>query len=192
MNIKRIYLIFATLLLAATSVLAKDFRVKNYGAKGDGKTDDGPAIQKAFDAAKKHAGPSAVVFEKKHYLLGDNPNAWHYFVLAGCKDLVIEGNGATLVCSDANLGFHFIGGKNITVRGLTLDVTAPRVTQGKIVALDKTGAIVVAGSFEETVSFGGPRPWVDEAVVLSITTTRVELLPWTAKGISLSAACFPT
>ena len=129
--------------LGVTPVNAKDFHVKDFGAKGDGKTDDGPGITAAFNAAKKQGGKTKVTFEKKTYLLGDNPKAWHYFVMNDFRDLTIEGNGATLVCSDANLTFHFNGGKDITVRGLTLDVTAPRVTQGEIVAVDKRGTLDV-------------------------------------------------
>ena len=74
-------------------------RIADFGAVGDGVKDDGPAIAAAFDAAKEDGGPSTVVFEKKAYKLGDNPTAWHYFPLHDCSDLVIEGNGATLLCS---------------------------------------------------------------------------------------------
>ncbi|MBT3374428.1 MAG: right-handed parallel beta-helix repeat-containing protein [Lentisphaerae bacterium] len=130
-------------------------KVADHGALGDGRTDDGPAIRRAFDAAKKRGGPATVVFEKKRYLLGDNPKAWHYFVMEDFNDLVIEGNGATLVCSDANLCFHFSGGRNITVRGLTLDVTAPRVTQGEVIALDKSA------SMDVKVMEGYPAPPVE-------------------------------
>ena len=131
------------------------FSVTDFGARGDGVSDDGPAIQRAFAAAKKSEGRAAVVFEEKRYLLGDNPTAWHYFVMEGFSDLVIEGNGATLVCSDANLSFHFNGGTNIIVRGLTLDVTGPRVTQGEIVAVG------VSGSMDVKIMDGYPEPPVE-------------------------------
>jgi len=147
--------IMISLLLGAATVNAKDFYAKDFGAKGDGKTYDGPGITAAFNAAKKQGGKTKVTFEKKTYLLGDNPKAWHYFVMNDFRDLTIEGNGATLVCSDSNLAFHFNGGKNITVRGLTLDVTAPRVTQGEIVAIDKRGTLDVR------VMEGYPEPPVE-------------------------------
>jgi len=136
-------------------VNAEEFRVVDFGATGDGQTDDGPAIQKAFDAAKTSVGRATVVFEEKRYLLGDNPDAWHYFVLEDYEDLVIEGNGATLICLDANLAFHFNGGTNITVRGLTFDVTAPRVTQGEVIALDP------AGTMDVKLMDGYPEPPVE-------------------------------
>ena len=136
-------IIVTAVMVGATTVSAREFRVSDFGAKGNDRADDGPAIQKAFDAAKKAGGKTTVILEKKRYLLGDNPKAWHYFVMENFSDLTIEGNGATLVCSDGNLAFHFNGGKNITVRGLTLDVTAPRVTQGEVIAVDPAGTLDV-------------------------------------------------
>ena len=83
-------MILTFVVVAATTVNATEFHVKEFGAKGDGRTDDGPAIQKAFDAAKKSGGKTTVILEKKRYLLGDNPKAWHYFVMENFSDLVIE------------------------------------------------------------------------------------------------------
>jgi hypothetical protein len=83
------------------------------------------------------------VFEKKTYKLGDNPTAWHHFPLYDCSDLIIEGNGATLLCSQGNLGFHFNGGRNITVRGLVFDTIVPSFTQGEVVASDSGGTLDV-------------------------------------------------
>lgn len=127
------------LALSLEKVSDKEFKVADFGAIGDGVHDDGPAIIAAFAAAKKCTETATVVFAKKTYKLGDNPKAWHYFVINDFSDLMIEGNGATLVCSDANLGFHFNGGRDITIRNLTFDVSKPRVTQGKVIAIDKSG-----------------------------------------------------
>lgn len=118
---------------------AKTFYVKDFGATGDGKADDGPAIIATFAAAKKCSGTATVVFEKKTYKLGDNPRSWHHFVINDFADLVIEGSGATLLCAKANLGFHFNGGRNITVRGLVFDSAEPEYTQGQVIAINSSG-----------------------------------------------------
>ncbi len=93
-----------------------------------------------------------MIFEKKIYRLGDNPAAWHYFQMVNQVDLVIEGNGATLLCSKGNLAFHFNGGRDITVRGLTLDGSEPYFTQGEVVSMDENG------SFDVKIMEGYPEP----------------------------------
>jgi len=118
-------------------------RVADFGAVGDGVRDDAPAIAAAFDAAKRCTGGAVVVFEKKTYRLGDNPAAWHHFPLHDYSDLIIEGNGAILLCSHGNLGVHFNGGRNITVRGLVFDTIRPTFTQGEVVAVDEVGTLDV-------------------------------------------------
>lgn len=118
-------------------------RVAEFGAVGDGVHDDGPAISAAFDAARADGVPSIVVFEKKAYRLGENPTAWHYFQMQGHEDLVIEGGGATLLCPEGNLAFHFEGGRDITMRGLIFDTIKPTFTQGEVVAVDDSGTLDV-------------------------------------------------
>jgi hypothetical protein len=118
-------------------------RVRDFGAVGDGVTDDAPAIGKALAAAKADGIPSIVVFEKKTHHLGDNPAAWHCFQMTGHENLTIEGNGATLLCGERSLAFHFEGGRDITVRGLTFDTVKPGFTQGEVVAVDAAGTIDV-------------------------------------------------
>ncbi len=127
----------------STAAHAADFNVADYGAVGDGKTIDGPAITAAFEAAKADGVPSTVVFAPRIYRLGENPMAWHCFQMMGHEDLVIEGHGATLLCPEGNPAFHFDGGRNITVRGLTIDVATPNYTQGEVVAVDNSGALDV-------------------------------------------------
>lgn len=130
-------------------------RVSDFGARGDGVHDDGPAIRKALDAAKADGIPSTVIFENKTYRLGDNPTAWHYFQMVGHEDLVIEGKGATLLTSEGNLSFHFDGGRDITVRGLTLDGVKPYFTQGEVIVFDQ------GGFFDVKIMDGYPEPPVE-------------------------------
>ena len=131
-------------------------RVRDFGAVGDGATDDAPAIGKAFEAARNAGIPSTVVFEKKTYRLGDNPAAWHRFQMDGHEYLTIDGNGATLLCGEGSLAFHFDGGRDITLRGLTFDTVKPAFTQGEVIAVD------AAGSMDVRIMDGYPEP-PDEA-----------------------------
>jgi polygalacturonase len=83
-------LVFSTALsLFAGTVLAADFSVASYGARGDGSTMNTAAIQKAIDAAAKKGG--TVVFPAGTYLTGS------LFVKSGVtlklgKDVVLLGS----------------------------------------------------------------------------------------------------
>src|ERR1019366_10770243 len=60
--------VMAGVLLAATASQGAEFRVSDYGAKGDGKSIDTVAIQKTIDAAAKAGG--TIVLKAGVYLTG--------------------------------------------------------------------------------------------------------------------------
>lgn len=66
---KRISSIFCLLALAITSMQAKDYNVKDYGAIGDGKTLDHIAINATIDTCVAHGG-GRVVLPAGTYLCG--------------------------------------------------------------------------------------------------------------------------
>jgi hypothetical protein len=82
----------------------KEFFVKDFGALGDGVTNDGFAICDAVQAAIEYGGPAVINFEKATYRITDIPSENQrrcLFSLNNVQDLSIKGNGATLLFKGA-------------------------------------------------------------------------------------------
>ena len=111
--------------------------VADYGAVGDGVTDDGPAVSAAIAAWKNVVGPAALYFETNQtYYLGERTEHKSYFVLNGLSDKVVEGNGATLILTPSNRGFTITGCDNIVVRNFSVDYSPLPFSQGVITAIN--------------------------------------------------------
>jgi len=125
--------------LEATAAQDQIFRVADFGATGDGETDDGPAIRRAVEAAVA-AGPGArVVFEDKVYRLGHKPSAIHHINLENVSGIHFEGNGALLLNNPRNAIFRLIGCSGVTVTGFQFDMHPLPFTQGTVVDADPDG-----------------------------------------------------
>lgn len=127
--------------------------VKDFGAVGDGVTDDGPAIDAAFAEVANLNGNTIVNFENKIYHIGEKAPKWHYFNLENLDGLVIEGNGAELQFTKTNQPFSFINCSNLIVRNLSVDFDEPTFTQGKVVAKN-----LASGTIDVLIQEGYPLP----------------------------------
>jgi hypothetical protein len=117
---------------------ADRFKVADYGAVGDGKTDDGPAIREAVAAAVA-AGPGArVVFAKRTYRMARYKGGSPQIALKDISGLTLEGNGAEIINNPYNPFLVVNNCDDVTMRGFVFDCDPLGFTQGDIVRTEPT------------------------------------------------------
>jgi len=101
------------------------YRVKDYGATGDGSTDDATNINACLTAART-ARPFTtqrpkVLFDMGIYIIG---------AVLNCAGLVIEGYGATVKSKASITGFNMLQAFNgsVSIYGLTIDANKANTT----------------------------------------------------------------
>ena len=135
-------LVLSWIFLETALGMGAEIRVAAFGAKGDGATDDGPAVQRAMEAIASHAPPVTLRFEKdRTYRIKTSPTTW-VFDLNGLRDFTLDGGGCRFVL-DAHLRLiHLTGCTHATVRRLSLDFDPLPFADGTIVAKDPAGRSV--------------------------------------------------
>lgn len=143
--------------------------VKDYGAKGDGVTDDGPAITHAVNAAVNSGVPTTVELESdKTYLIGERADYLQYFHLEDAENLTIDGKNSELVferCTNTFLKLDSC--TNVTVKNLKVDYAELPFTQGVVSNINSDD-----GTFEMEIDEGYPLPATDEWVYNYWTNSR--------------------
>jgi len=169
--VKRTLFILCGLALCVSVYGAGGFEVinvKEFGAKGDGKTDDTKAIQHAFDEASKtylqptighhYASPSSTVyFPKGVYLISDQITIPHVGEIRGepyaalkqtnpDKDILVTNSAFRMIIE----GLSFLGGRT------QLNLSNPNLNTGKITISQcyffySTGVSLIAGVESTTV-----------------------------------------
>lgn len=147
----------------------KVFYARDFGARGDGVHDDGPAITKALNAAMNSGVPSKVELDEgKTYLIGDRVDSFSYFVIEDTENLIFEGNHSTIMFKRPTNTFIQISRcRNVKVRNMDIDAIEPYATYGKVLSVDSE-----ANSFQMEIPEGMPLPADDDWVHYYYTDAR--------------------
>ncbi len=116
----------------------KVFHVSDFGAVGDGTTDDLNAFHEALAAARAaEGGIIRLETERQYRLVGQDDMTREFaFPLEGASNISIEGNGATLVLRPPDALAEVINARNIQIDGLTVDYHPNIYYQGHINSID--------------------------------------------------------
>lgn len=124
---------------AANCDLGPDIRrihVRDFQAKGDGKTDDGPALRAALREAAKSGRPAAVILDKgKTYRISSFENKYALRI-GGATRIQLIGNGSLLSLEPPNRVLELKDSADISLCDFTLDYSPLPFTQGTVVAVD--------------------------------------------------------
>lgn len=114
------------------------YNVSKYGVKGNGKTDDLPALTRLFLKASQQKRPAKVVFAPgKVYRIGQHTEDLYGRVLINrASNLVVEGNGCTLLIHPSSRAFAVYRSKNIVIRNFKIDYSPLPYTQGRVSKAD--------------------------------------------------------
>lgn len=114
------------------------YNVSKYGVKGNGKTDDLPALTRLFLKASQQKRPTKVVFAPgKVYRIGQHTKDLYERVLINrANNLVVEGNGCTLLIHPSSRAFAVYRSKNIVIRNFKIDYSPLPYTQGRVSKVD--------------------------------------------------------
>ena len=109
---------------SGTTAETKVFNVKDYGAVGDGVTDDYNAVKKALDEAIAYDGTKILQFEKDAtYLMATRPKNKNALDIQNAKNLTVQGENTTIVIDmdkRVNTYFNINACENVTVKGFNL------------------------------------------------------------------------
>lgn len=113
-------------------------KVKDYGAKGDGKTDDYTAVTNALRAAQSLGRKVIVEFEaNKTYLFSKQNAAKTAMSLLGAKDFTLRGNNTTISIENSYTFLNLNSCENVTVSGFNFKLSRLPYTLGDIQSVDK-------------------------------------------------------
>lgn len=119
--------------------ISKVIYAEDFGAVGDGVTDDKDAIVKAVNAAVMTGKPTRLEFKKNAvYRLSERMDRNAYIAISDAENLEIEGNGCTFLIEKPTTMFLDLDGcTNVKIKNIKATYEEHTSTQGRITEVDK-------------------------------------------------------
>lgn len=138
-----------------------------FGAVGDGRTDDAPALRSALAAATRAGTGATLSLRPGTYRLASSGPAGYALDVSAARDLRLSGSGSTLVVANPELGcLRVVGSTGFRVDDLTIDYNPHPSVHAVLLAIN-----VAEGSVDVLVPDAGPT-WDDAAFARSITSSQ--------------------
>ncbi|OAI51696.1 hypothetical protein AYO47_06920 [Planctomyces sp. SCGC AG-212-M04] len=162
------------------------FNVKDFGAGGEGITDDAPAIRAGIAAAKL-AGGGTILFPPGNYRLDSfvpNGSPTAHFHLIDCEGITFSGVGAHLNSTSTlnTYVFYLDGCQRIEFEGFSIDGQFAR--SGHQITQASVGAFYVASRSEDSDGIRIVDVHATDTYFFLITNSKVST-PWRARNISV-------
>lgn len=132
------------------------FRVRDYGAVADGRSDCTAAVNAAIAAAVASRSPAEVRFDEGKYRITATGRHGYCIPITQAADLTVRGRGKPtqiIVASPDAGAFHVSLGRNVAIRDLTVDYDPAPFLQGVVRAVN-----VGEGWFDLEVAAGYATP----------------------------------
>jgi len=143
----------------------KTVNIKDFGAKGDGITDDGVAILNAVGNLK--AGDTLVFESNKTYYAKNNGAGMNYIInIANANGITLKGNNTTLLIDAPKAYIEVNNSANVTIEGFNFDYKTKPAFRATAVSSDintTTGVAVMTADrdigLENNEVYQAPRDW---------------------------------
>lgn len=151
----------AQLALATAGAMAAEpvtLDAVEFGLRGDGRTDDGPALQKMVAEARALAGPKRMVFPAGARILVASGTERYALSLDEVEDLVVEGRGATFLIDPELRFLHATRCRELELRDFNVTVAREVAVDGTVTGQSAPGRqlAVRLDNPEQHELLGGP------------------------------------
>ncbi len=125
--------------------IARIFRIADFGASGDGKTDCCPAVKSALSAIREYGGPAVLQFEPNGiYFFASVPENKPAVMIRNFGNLTLSGKNTTFVLGQVRTYVDIQHCHDIKVTGFNFKLFKPVYTLSEVVSVDhKKPALVI-------------------------------------------------